>query len=120
MTTLVKSRKPSLPQPSVTPKAPALTKAQKKDKYLREQYGLTYEQFKQMEFDQKGLCKICLRAPKPGGAPLCVDHDHKTGRVRGLICYRDNKRLLGRGLENAWLHQQAALYLLSDFDGRLL
>ena len=108
MSTPVRSRKP------------ALTRAQKKDKYLREQYGLTLAQWKKMEFDQKGLCKICLRPPKLGGLPLRTDHDHKSQRVRGLLCHRCNHRLLGRGLEDAWLHQQAALYLLSDFDGRLL
>ena len=91
-----------------------------KDKYLRAKYGLTLAQFKKMEFDQKGLCKICLRPPKPGGLSLRVDHDHKTERVRGLLCYRCNHRLLGRGLEDAFLHQQAALYLLDTFDGRLL
>lgn len=97
-----------------------LYKSLKKDKYLQSTYGLTLAQYRKMEFDQKGLCKICFRAPKPGGLPLHVDHDHRKGRVRGLLCYRCNHRLLGRGLENAWLHQQAALYLLSDFDGRLL
>jgi hypothetical protein len=50
-----------------------------------------------------------------------VDHDHKPPhRVRGLLCFRCNHRLLGRGLENAFLHTQAANYLLSDFDGRTL
>ena len=94
-------------------------KDQRKDQYLRRRYGLTLTQFRTMEFEQKGLCKICLRKPKPGKS-LHVDHDHRTGRVRGLLCFRDNHRLLGRGLEDPFLHQQAALYLLSDFDGRLL
>jgi hypothetical protein len=97
-----------------------LSKAEKKDQYLRTRYGLTLVQMKQMEFDQKGRCRICLRLPKPGGCPLVVDHDHKSGRVRGLLCFRCNHRLLGRGLEDAFLHQQAALYLLDTFDGRLL
>lgn len=111
-------------KPSATLKRsrkPAPTPEERKDKYLREQYGLTYRQYKEMLFLQKGLCKICLRPPKEGGLPLRVDHDHKGNhRVRGLLCYRCNHRLLGRGLEDAFLHQQAALYLLSDFDGRLL
>lgn len=95
-------------------------KARKRDLYLWEMYGLTREQDQEMERQQNGLCKICLRPPKPGGLPLRIDHDHKTGRVRGKLCYRCNHRLLGRGLEEAFLHQQAALYLLSTFDGRLL
>ena len=95
-------------------------KDQRKDQYLRRTYGLTLTQFRKMEFEQKGLCKICLRKPKPGKS-LHVDHDHKPPhRVRGLLCFRCNHRLLGRGLENAFLHTQAANYLLSDFDGRTL
>ena len=95
-------------------------KDQTKDLTLQRLYGLTLKQYKQMLFNQKGLCKICLRAPKFGGLPLRVDHDHKNHRVRGLLCYRCNHRLLGRGLEDAWLHQAAALYLLDEFDGRTL
>ena len=98
----------------------ALSKSEKRDKYLQATYGLTLRQYRKMEFAQKGLCKICLRPPKPGGLPLRVDHSHKTKVVRGLLCYRCNHRLLGRGLEDAFLHQQAAIYLLSDFDGCLL
>jgi len=112
MPSRVKSPKPRLKV--------GLTPEEKKDKYLREQYGLTYRQYKEMLFQQKGLCKICLRPPKPGGMPLVVDHDHRSGRVRGLLDWRCNHRLLGRGLEDAFLHQQAALYLLDTFDGRLL
>ena len=97
-----------------------LTPEERKDKYLKERYGLSYRQYKEMLFQQKGLCKICLRPPKAGGLPLRVDHDHKNHRVRGLLCYRCNHRLLGRGLEDPFLHQQAALYLLDAFDGRLL
>lgn len=97
-----------------------LSPEEKKDRRLRELYGLTLKQYREMEFQQKGRCKICLRLPKPGGAPLFVDHDHKTGRVRGLLDWRCNHRLLGRGLEDAWLHQAAVNYLLDDFDGRLL
>lgn len=41
-------------------------------------------------------CSICN---KPGSAfkkRLSVDHNHKTGRIRGLLCFRCNKILLGR------------------------
>ena len=102
------------------PSGKQLSKEEKKDRYLRGQYGLTLNQYRTMEFEQKGRCKICLRLPKVGGLPLRVDHCHKTKRVRGLLCYRCNHRLLGRGLEEAWLHQAACNYLLDEFDGRML
>jgi hypothetical protein len=49
---------------------------------------------------------------------LYLDHDHVTGRVRGVLCFRCNHRLLGRGLENVALHRSAAEYLDSTFDAR--
>lgn len=42
---------------------------------------------------QGGICAICGR--KPEGQRLVVDHDHKSGRVRGLLCRSCN---LGIGL----------------------
>lgn len=41
---------------------------------------------------QRGLCAVCQR-PSRDGRSLCVDHDHKTGRVRGLLCSSCNKAL---------------------------
>ena len=63
-----------------------LTPDEKKDRRLRELYGLTLRQYRIMEFQQKGLCKICFRKPKT--MPLQVDHDHKKPkRVRGILCF---------------------------------
>lgn len=49
-------------------------------------YGLTPEMFEAMLREQGGLCPICLKEPKM----LCIDHDHKTDKVRGLLCRRCN------------------------------
>ncbi|OFX04188.1 MAG: hypothetical protein A3E78_02530 [Alphaproteobacteria bacterium RIFCSPHIGHO2_12_FULL_63_12] len=89
----------------------------KRDKYLRRTYGLTECQFLKMVAAQGGVCAICQRAPKPRKR-LHVDHDHKTGRVRGALCFHCNHRLLGRGRENPEQHQRAAAYLLCPIDWR--
>jgi hypothetical protein len=38
---------------------------------------------------QRGVCAICGREPRPG-KHLHIDHDHDTGRVRGLLCFSCN------------------------------
>ena len=57
----------------------------KKRAHLKHRYGITLEDFNQMLLEQEGLCAICRTQSK-----LNVDHDHETGRVRGLLCKRCN------------------------------
>jgi len=91
-----------------------------RDKYLRKTYGISTTVYRWMLKDQNGGCAICLRKPKRHHRRLAVDHDHKTKRVRGLLCYVCNRRLLGRGRENPVLHERAAIYLRNTFDARVL
>ena len=58
------------------------------DKYLMKTYGITADDWLEMCHKQGGVCKICKLHRK-----LSVDHDHKTGKVRGLLCYRCNVSL---------------------------
>ena len=78
-------------------------------------YGLTQKQYEYMWKLHKGLCWICNRPPKK--VRLNIDHDHVTGRVRGLLCFRCNKFLVGRHRVGLLLHK-AASYVDSTFDGR--
>ncbi len=59
---------------------------------LKFYYGISLEKYKEMELSQEGVCKICKRKC-PSGRDLSVDHDHKTGKVRGLLCMLCNKGL---------------------------
>ncbi|MCI0440747.1 MAG: endonuclease VII domain-containing protein [Chloroflexi bacterium] len=60
-------------------------------------YGITLEEYDAMVKKQKSVCAICKRAPDPHKRQkaLFVDHDHATGRVRGLLCNKCNTSLGG-------------------------
>ena len=51
---------------------------------LKRLYGITVEQYDAMFAEQGGVCAICSRPP--GKKRLFVDHCHKTGKVRALLC----------------------------------
>lgn len=68
----------------------------RRDQRRQMSYGVTPEQYAVMLEQQQGVCAICrkpetFRQPKTGPiAPLAVDHDHETGKVRGLLCHACN------------------------------
>ena len=50
-------------------------------------YGITSEQINEMVSKQKGVCALCGKLPTNGRwKKLVVDHDHQTGKIRGLLC----------------------------------
>lgn len=58
---------------------------------LKYNYGLTTEQYDAMSLGQGGVCAICSEPPRVGfNKRLHVDHDHVTGKVRGLLCMHCN------------------------------
>lgn len=64
----------------------------RKNHRLVTRYGITLEDFNRMMENQKGLCAICFKPEmsKKAQKGLSVDHNHKTGKVRGLVCHRCN------------------------------
>jgi hypothetical protein len=74
---------------------------------LKWNYNITLEDYNALFQKQKGVCAICKRPPN--GKRLTVDHDHKTGRVRGLLHDWCNRALLG--LVESPLGQEAVKYL---------
>lgn len=75
-------------------------------------YGITVEDYDKMFKAQRGRCAIC-RTTEVGQTTkknFCVDHDHKTGKVRGLLCFRCN-RALGLFYDKAHVVAKAAEYL---------
>lgn len=61
-----------------------LTPEQYRKRSLRQRYGITVEDYDRMLEEQGGHCALCPAVP--GVRRLHVDHDHVTGRVRGLLC----------------------------------
>jgi hypothetical protein len=70
-------------------------KDKSKDWSLRNNYGITLADFDRMLADQNNSCKICETSfdkPELGiGDRPCVDHDHKTGKIRGILCNACNR-----------------------------
>ncbi len=64
-------------------------KAEGRDPNREKRFGLEAGQYATMVQEQDGKCKIC----KESSQTLCVDHNHKTGVVRGLLCPSCNKGL---------------------------
>lgn len=74
---------------------------------LRRKYGLTVEQVDEMEAQQKSRCAVCLE--EFSETPF-VDHCHKTGAVRSLLC-RGCNTAIGHAQENPQLLRALADYL---------
>jgi hypothetical protein len=58
---------------------------------LKTLFNLTPEEYDRILAFQQGVCALCYRPP--GKTRLAVDHNHKTGLVRGLLCWTCNTAL---------------------------
>jgi hypothetical protein len=72
-------------------------------------YGITGEQYARLLALQGGRCAICRCVPR--SRRLAVDHDHKTGAVRGLTCKSCNHDLLGSAHDDVEILRRAIAYL---------
>ena len=84
-------------------------KLKQKDSYLQLYYGIGIAEYAWMNYLQDGKCYMCEKVCASGKA-LAVDHDHKTGKVRKLLCASCNNGL-GRFGDNAELMRRGADYL---------
>lgn len=61
-------------------------------KRIKAKYGITKEEYALLQKEQNYSCAICGELIDES-SNLCVDHDHETGKVRGLLCAQCNKGL---------------------------
>ena len=83
---------------------------------IKRLYGLTDIQYQELLKSQNGGCGICGKIKKKYN--LSVDHDHKTGKIRGLLCSPCN-RALGILGDSSEALQKVLRYLnnLGGFNG---
>lgn len=81
-----------------------------KRKSMLKKYGVTIESYNEMLSKQNNSCNICLLHESEFKNRLSVDHCHKTGRVRGLLCHKCNT-MLGKWKDDKEKFERAAAHL---------
>ena len=81
-----------------------------KNQHLQRTYNITLEYYNKMFEEQNGLCLGCYQHQSDLKQSLVVDHDHITGKVRGLLCINCNKSL-GQVKDNSEILRRLADYL---------
>jgi len=95
-------------------------RTKRRECHLKHQYNLSQEEYEALVNFQKGVCAICGKeetAVDPRYKTvrkMAVDHDHETGKVRGLLCSRCNKGI-GAMEDSPELLLKAVVYLERQF-----
>jgi hypothetical protein len=77
---------------------------------LEQKYSLSLKEYNDMLLKQEGRCKICGIPQIALAEALVVDHDHKSSKVRGLLCKQCNL-VLGNAKDSPEILLRAADYL---------
>lgn len=85
---------------------------ERKERERLRQYGVTPEQFNAMVLQQNNKCKVCGKEMDQYNEP-CLDHNHKTLAIRGLLCKLCNVGI-GNFLDNPESLIRAARYVEAD------
>ena len=90
----------------------------KRNYRLKNIYKISQEELDALIKAQYGKCAICKKEPKIG-VLLHIDHDHQTGKVRGLLCHKCNS-VLGLSNDNLDVLREAVKYLETHSEFPLL
>lgn len=90
-------------------------KQRQREHHLKRMFGIDHKQYERMYEEQCGKCKICgTTDPKGRWNHFAIDHCHKTGKIRGLLCgpcnkglgsFQDNPKLLKKALSYLFNHE---------------
>lgn len=86
---------------------PEVTRLWQRKSRLKKKYGISLEDYNKLLKDQNEKCAICYGKPE---YKLYVDHDHKTGLVRGLLCHWCNFAI-GLARDSSSILKNAIKYL---------
>lgn len=78
--------------------------------HLQTKFGLTTEDYDRKLAEQGGVCAICGTDDTSPWDWFCIDHDHATGKVRGLLCRACNTSI-GQVSDDPERLRKAAAYL---------
>jgi DNA-directed RNA polymerase subunit RPC12/RpoP len=98
-------------------KIPGTVKKQVRRADLLKRYGLTQEDYDRILDEQGGGCGICGKLYVPGQRVFHIDHDHVTGKTRGILCSTCN-HLLGNAADSVGILESAVKYLLDCWSKR--
>lgn len=84
---------------------PELMKAKDRKNSLMRFWGMEQEEFDALLAKQGGTCALCSKTESNPHKRLCIDHDHATGKIRGLLCDHHNRAL---GLMNDSINELEA------------
>jgi Recombination endonuclease VII len=82
-----------------------------RNNHLIKKYGITEEKYREISKAQNNACAICKKSELDEKNKLAVDHDHDSGKVRGLLC-RDCNTGIGHFKDNIDLLNMAINYLI--------
>lgn len=79
--------------------------------YLRLRYKMTEDDYLALFIQHEGKCAICKTHQDDLSKRLCIDHDHETGKIRGLLCHNCNTGI-GNLRDSIALLTEATKYLI--------
>ena len=87
----------------------AYGKKHRRRMHYKQKYGISIEQYNAILEQQGNACWICRKQNTSVKRPFALDHNHATGKIRGILCYGCNRAI--SLLDNPKLYGKAHEYL---------